>query len=254
LRAEHFGEDEQLARPRVAPVAEEEAGVTRLPVRTPLIGMRSDLLKVVDRATADVRRPGDVIAVAESATAAAQGRILPLELVRTGLLARLLSRFVGKIGPLHSPEGMQGAIMESGRIRVVLGAIAGGLGRPLGRRGWFYRVAGPRTAMIDDVAACMPPNDHHLIFGPIEAETLTRELADGLGCGVAVVDANHLTGAWVLAASPGVEREWLAAALADNPAGNEDEQTPVVVVRRTRVPAAPARPVQRRERQQPVRR
>jgi hypothetical protein len=71
---------------------------------------------------------------------------------------------------------------------------------------------------------------------------------------VAVVDANHLTGAWVLAASPGVEREWLAAALADNPAGNEDEQTPVVVVRRTRVPVASARSVQRRERQQPVRR
>ena len=247
LRAEHFGEDEPLASPRIAPVAEEEAGVIRIPVRTPLIGLRSQLLEVIDRATADVRQPGDVIALAESATAAAQGRILPLELVRPGLLARLLSHFVGEIGPLHSPEGMQGAIMESGRIRVVLGAIAGGLGRPLGRRGWFYRVAGPRTAMIDDVAACMPPNDHHLIFGPIEAQALTRELADGLGCGVALVDANHLTGAWVLAASPGVDREWLAAVLADNPAGNEDEQTPVVVVRRTRMRAAAARPLEARE-------
>jgi tetratricopeptide (TPR) repeat protein len=252
LRAEHFGEDEPLASPRVAPVAEEEAGVTRIPTRTPLIGLRSNLLKVIDRATADVRQPGDVIALAESATAAAQGRILPLELVQPGLLARLLSNFVGEIGPLHSHEGMQGAIMESGRIRVILGAIAGGVGRRMGRRGWFYRVAGPRTAMIDDVAACMPPNDHHLIFGPIEADALTRELADGLGCGMAVVDANHLTGAWVLAASPGVDREWLAAALADNPAGNEDEQTPVVIVRRTQPRPAPE-PVERRE-QQAVRR
>lgn len=87
--------------------------------------------------------------------------------------------------------------------------------------------------MIDDVAACLPPHDHHLIFGPIELDALTRDLAARLGCGVAVVDANHLSGAWVVAASPGVDREWLSRVLADNPAGNEDEQTPVVIVRRT---------------------
>lgn len=233
LRQEHFGEVEPLAAPRIAPVAEREAGVRRIPVRTPLITNRTDLRRLLDDATAGTRRPGDVIALAESPTAAAQGRVLPLELVRPGMLARLLSRFVGKIGPLHSPEGMQGAVMEAGRTRIVLGAIAGGVGRPLGRRGWFYRVAGPRTAMIDDVAACLPPLDHHLIFGPLAADDLARELSGALGCEVAVVDANHRTGAWVLAGSDGVDREWLARALADNPAGNEDEQTPVVLVRRT---------------------
>jgi F420-0:gamma-glutamyl ligase len=233
LRAEHFGEQEALAAPGIAAVSEEDAGVKRIPVRTEMISVRSDLREVVDRATAPLRRPGDVLALAESATAAAQGRLLPLELIRPGPLARLLSRFVGSIGPLHSAEGMQGAIMESGRPRIVLGAIAAGLSRPLGIHGWFYRVAGPRTAMIDDVAAALPPHDHHLVFGPIEAEELSRDLADELGCGVAVVDANHLTGAWVLAASEGVDRAWLTAALADNPAGNEDEQTPVVIVRRT---------------------
>ncbi len=48
---------------------------------------------------------------------------------------------------------------------------------------------------------------------------------------MAIVDANHQTGAWVVDASAGVDRDWLARALADNPAGNEDEQTPVVLVR-----------------------
>lgn len=230
LRSEHFGDSETLARPRIAPVVEREAGAMRMPVRTPLITPRTDMRELIDRCTSD-RRPGDVLALAESATAAAQGRILPLELVRPGALARMLSRFVGSIGPLHSPEGMQGAIMESGRVRVVAGAIAGGVGRPFGRRGWFYRVAGPRTAMIDDVAACLPPHDHHLVFGPLEPERLAGELAQALGCGVAIVDANHRTGAWVLAASEGIDRPWVAEALADNPAGNEDERTPVVIVR-----------------------
>jgi tetratricopeptide (TPR) repeat protein len=251
LREEHFGEAEPLSAPRIAPVAEQQAGVRRIPVRTPLITSRTDLAQLLDAATADVRRAGDVIALAESPTAAAQGRVLPLELVRPGILARLLSRFVGEIGPLHSPEGMQGAVMEAGRVRIVLGAIVGGVGRPLGRRGWFYRVAGPRTAMIDDVAACLPPLDHHLIFGPLDADALARDLARAVGCEVAVVDANHRTGAWVLAGSDGVDREWLARALADNPAGNEDERTPVVLVRHTSpADSAPARPPARRR--QPV--
>lgn len=239
LRAEHFGESEALSKPRIAPVSEERMGITRIPVRTPMIGPRTGLIGVLEPATAGVREPGDTIALAESAAAAGQGRILPLELMDAGPLAHRLSGFVGKIGPLHSPEGMQGAIMEAGRPRVLAGALAGGVLRLLGRSGWFYRIAGPRTAMIDDVAACMPPNDHHVIFGPLAPGSLSQELAGELGCGVAVVDANHRTGAWVIDASPGVDREWLRAALMDNPAGNEDEQTPIVIVR-PRASAAPA--------------
>ena len=86
--------------------------------------------------------------------------------------------------------------------------------------------------MIDDVAACLPPHDHQLIFGPEQPNALSCTLATALGCDVAIVDANHRSGAWVVGASPGVDRAWLSSALADNPAGNEDEQTPVVIVRR----------------------
>jgi tetratricopeptide (TPR) repeat protein len=231
LRAEHFGEEEPLAVPHVPAVVEEAVGARRIPVRTRLISGRTGLLPVIDEATRELREAGDVIALAESAAAAGQGRIVPLELVRPGRLARLLSGFVGEIGPLHSPEGMHGAILEAGRARVVVAALAGALGKLARRRGWFYRVAGPHAAMIDDVAACLPPHDHHLIFGPAEPDALADELAAELGCEVAIVDANHLTGAWVVGASPGVDRAWLAEALDDNPAGNEDEQTPIVIVR-----------------------
>lgn len=240
LRHEHFGEDEPLATPRIAPVSEAEEGVQRIPVRTPMISSRTGLLEVIDPATREARRSGDVLAVAESAAAAGQGRLVPLELILPGRLARFLSRFVGAIGPLHSAEGMEGAIMEAGRPRIMVAAVIGGLTRPLGRSGWFYRIAGPRTAMIDDVAACMPPHDHHVIFGPLDPERLAGELARALGCEVGVVDANHRTGAWVVGASPGTDARWLAQALRDNPAGNEDEQTPVVIVRRAGAPAGRA--------------
>ena len=232
LLDEHFGETGVAAAPRIPPVDEAALGVRRIPVRTPMITPRTGLLEVIDECTAGLRRPGDVIALSESAAAAGQGRILPLELFRPGLVARTLCRFVNEIGPLHSPAGMQGAVMESGRLRVLLAAAVGGAGKAVGRPGWFYRVAGPSAAMIDDVAGCLPPHDHHVIFGPADPDRLAAELAAGLRNPVAVVDANHRTGAWVVGASAAVDRPWLTGALADNPAGNEDEQTPVVLVRR----------------------
>ena len=232
LLAEHFGEAPPEKAPNIPPVREDELGIRRIPVRTRMITARTGVLDVVDDATADVRRDGDIVALAESAAAAGQGRLVPLELIKPGPLARALSRFVGKIGPLHSPEGMQGAIMEAGRPRIVAGTVAAIVTKPFGRRGWFYRVAGQGTALIDDVAAALPPNDHHMVFGPRDPDGLAAELAVRLRCGAAIVDANHLSGAWVVAASEGVDRRWLEAALNDNPAGNQDERTPVVIVRR----------------------
>jgi tetratricopeptide (TPR) repeat protein len=232
LLIEHFGDHGPEIAPRIRAVDENDLGARRIPVRTPLITPRSGVLPVVKEAIAGTYQPGDVVALAESATAIGQGRVLPLELIRPGLLATFLSRFVAEWGPLHSPAGMQGAVMEAGRLRIAVAAAAGAVGKALGRRGWFYRVAGHRTAMIDDVAGCLPPYDHHVIFGPANSEALSAQFAADLGCPVAIVDANHYSGAAVIGASEGVDRTWLSRALADNPAGNEDEQTPVVLVRR----------------------
>ncbi len=229
---EHCGVTAPPRAPRIPAVMEIDLGVRRIPVRTRFITWRVGLAETIEEAIVGVRQPGDVIALSESAAAAGQGRVLPLELVEPGRLARFLCPFVGKAGPLHSPSGMQGAIMVCGRGRVVAGAVAGALGKVVGHQGWFYRVAGPQAAMIDDVAACLPPHDHHLIFGPRDPDGLARRLATALHGKVAIVDANHSSGAWVVGASYGVDKEWLCKALADNPAGNEDEQTPVVLVRR----------------------
>ena len=67
--------------------------------------------------------------------------------------------------------------MVAGRARVLAGAAAGAVGKALGRSGDFYRVAGPQTAMIDDVAAAVAPYDHHLLPGPAEPDQLANRLA-----------------------------------------------------------------------------
>ena len=235
-RALYFGEDTaksflpQLSSTQALKV-EGFPKVSCIPVHTPLVTMHTDIISLIDAATGTTREADDTVAISESVLAIAQGRAIPLELVDPGPISRFLCKFVGKEGPLHSPEGMQGAVFEAGAVKIVVAATAGGLARLSGRKGVFYKIAGPRCAMIDDVAACMPPFDHHLILGPSNPDKFAEIAAATLGCRVCVVDANNKTGAWVVGASKGVNRTSLEKVLRHNPAGNEDEQTPVVLIK-----------------------
>lgn len=220
----------------------------RAPVRTRRIEAGDDLLEQLVTALREgvgegrVPEPedGDVIAVSEKAVAVSQGRSFPAALVRAGLLARLLARFVVKtpagIG-LGIPATMQLAIDEAGAPRILLAAAAAALGRVVGARGVFYRVAGRRVAAIDGpTAGTLPPFDTHAKLPPADPDGVARRLAEGLRrrlgrrLAVAVVDAND-RGVAVLGASAGVDAalvEWL---FGDNPLGQGSERTPVALLR-----------------------
>jgi hypothetical protein len=53
------------------------------------------------------------------------------------------------------------------------------------------------------------------------------------GLAAAIVDVNDLKAVKILAATPGISLEFLEQALVSNPAGNADEQTPLVLIRPT---------------------
>lgn len=125
---QHFGETAPAKPPTVAPVDERTVGARRIPIKTRMITLRSGILPVIQEATAGQLRPDDILALSESPASAGQGRMIPLEMITPEGMAKQLSKFVGKIGPLHSPAGMQGAIMEAGRAKVLLGAAAGAAG------------------------------------------------------------------------------------------------------------------------------
>ncbi len=219
----------------------------RAPVATPRIGPGDDLERIVADSVLSVAggrlglQEGDVVAISEKAVAVAQGRSFPVEDIEAGSLARLLSRFVARtpagIG-LGIPETMQLAIDEAGRKRIVAAAAAGALGRAVGRRGDFYRVAGERVAAIDGpTRGTLPPSDTHAKLAPEDpdgvSERLAKRLSDEAGgpVSVAVVDAND-RGVTVLGASRRVDRKLVAWLFGDNPLGQGSEQTPVCLIRR----------------------
>lgn len=218
----------------------------RVPVRTRLFAEGDDLAAGLLDALAvlpdDVAlRDGDIVAVSEKAVAITQGRSFPVAGMRTSRLARTLTRFVSKspagIG-LSIPETMELAIREAGAPRVLLAAAAGALGRVVGRKGDFYRVAGPVVRAIDGPThGTIPPYDTHAKLGPADPHGVAADLAQALShkaggeVRAAIVDAND-RGINVLGLSAGLEEALVESLFRDNPLGQGSQQTPVALLRR----------------------
>jgi hypothetical protein len=77
----------------------------------------------------------------------------------------------------------------------------------------------------------MPPYERAIVFAPRDAGGFARNVAERIGIACAVVDANDLGKAKILGYSPGICVSSVEAALLDNPHGNSDEQTPIVVLK-----------------------
>lgn len=205
-------------------------GIVAIPVRTRLIVKGDDLVALLRDALTGLARPGDVVAIAETAVAIAQGRFIGAETIRPSRLAQTLARRAGALATINQPESLQLVIDEVGAWRVFGAALLHVAGRAIGRRGVFYELLGQAIATIDGYTGTLPPYERAIVLGPAEPDRVSTELAAALDLNVAIVDANDLRRAKALGASPRVHRENVETALLGNPAGNGDEQTPLVIL------------------------
>lgn len=208
----------------------------RIPIKTHLITKDDDMADVVRKYPKDQMKPGDILFISEKAVACTQSRAIPMEDIHPRKLAVTLSRHVTKtpvgIG-LGIPETMEMALRECGTPRILFAAFCSIIGKLLGKRGWFYIVAGPKARGIDGPCDCtIPPYDNYVVLIPDDPMGTAKRLAKALGYPVAIVDINDL-GANILGFSekqPSLE--WLAQALGDNPLGQSRECTPMGILRK----------------------
>lgn len=204
----------------------------KIPVRTHIVTDKDDAIELARRYSRGIARPGDVICLAESVVAITQRRAILPEEVKPGRLARFLSRFPGKDGSLATPPAMQLALDEVGTVRLLAGCAAAALGRLIKKKGLFYIVAGRQLALIDDIAGTMYPYERHIVMGPKNPGQLVRDIKKATGAEAVIADVNDKKCVDILGIT---DRSYLPAvteALRDNPFGNEDEQTPIVILKR----------------------
>jgi len=220
---------------------EKRENAIRIPIKTSLITERTDIFNEIKERTKDIIKKNDIITIASSVAAIADGRVFSVETINPSFFARVLSKFVSRnknnpfatTAPLSNPYAMQIAIEEAGLIKILIAAIFGFLGKIFGKRGIFYIIAGEIVTQIDDMPASMPPYDYYVISGVHNSKGFLNKIKEITNCEACIVDANDLGIAWVVDATDGVDKKFVERVLSDNPQGNEDFQTPIVIIRRS---------------------
>lgn len=210
------------------------ATVAVLPIRTHLLTHLDTPVDIVQRYVVPHAQPGDIVAIAESPLALMQDRFRHPSTVNPGWLARRICYFFMPTSSLATACGMQTLVDIVGPWRV-LGAFLGGAiaKKLLDKPGMFYELAGEQARLIDDVTGTLPPYDQFIVLGPENPQGVVDEIRRKTGLAAAIVDVNDLRAVKVLAATDDVSQQTLEAALVSNPAGNADEQTPIVLIRPT---------------------
>lgn len=207
----------------------------RIPVKTHVITREDNIVDVVKKYATEVVNENDIVFISEKAVAITQGRAYPLNEIKPRPLAVFLARHVTKtpagIG-LGIPETMEMALRECGVLRILFAALVSFLGKLIGRKGDFYRVAGYKASSIDGPTPnTLPPYNKYVVLGPEDPDRVAKEISQGIKAEVAIVDINDLGGNILGTSKSSMDRSRLVGILKDNPLGQGSEQTPMGIIR-----------------------
>ena len=215
-------------------------GITyeRFPIRVPrLIEFGEGLEVVLKEFVAPHFQQGDWVAVSEKIVSISQNLVRHISTVEVGWLARFITLGVKKHKNMTAwsrPEKMQVAIEIVGVPRIILAAGVGAVGKLIGKRGWFWIVAGHRVSEIDGfIPEDMYPYTEWGVLPPPDPQGDCERVERATGIPIVTADANYID-VQVLGVSRGVglDKKTVREILLDNPLGQGNKMTPFVIVRR----------------------
>ncbi|VXD20797.1 conserved exported hypothetical protein [Planktothrix serta PCC 8927] len=218
--------------PTIIPNKRVVEGVAEVyPIRTHLLTHIDDPVEVIKKYVLPHAQPGDIVTLGETPVALMQGRCYHPTQIKPGWVAKRVCYFFMPTSSLATACGMQTLVDIVGPARVLFAIVVGTLAKLLGKPGVFYQLAGEQARLIDDVTGTLPPYDQFIVLGPDDPQNVVNTLQKETGLGAAIVDVNDLKAVKILAATSGLSTDLIKQALRSNPAGNADEQTPLVLIR-----------------------
>ncbi|MEM9904710.1 MAG: F420-0:Gamma-glutamyl ligase [Cyanobacteria bacterium P01_D01_bin.44] len=222
----------RFPKPEAANRWRETAVADVLPVPTHLLTHLDSPIEVIKRYVGPHSKPDDIVTIGETPLAIMQGRWRHPSDIKPGWLARRICYFFMPTSSLATACGMQTLVDISGPWRVLYAFIVGAIAKKfLGKPGLFYELAGDQARLIDDITGTLPPYDQFIVLGPEKVDELVQQIYQETGLKAAIVDVNDLKAVKILSATENTDLDLVNQALIDNPAGNADEQTPVVLIR-----------------------
>lgn len=201
-----------------------------VPVRTRILTNKDNIVDAIKQYAGKIT-DRDIVCTAESVVAITQGRYVRPEELSPCWQARLMNRFVPAEGSMSSIYGMQAAMEEEGKWRMLFYFIVAAFGKLCGKSGIFYAKC-RQASLCDDVTGTMPPFDKCIVYGPARADEVCEEIVKETGAyGAVVADVNDLKRAAVLGKSKGLDPKVISKILIDNPFGNASQKTPIVIIK-----------------------
>lgn len=210
----------------------------RYGIKTHFIEVGEDYIALMKKYILPFIEEGDIVSSSEKVISMCQANVVRMEDMKLSRAAKLMSRFGKKtdsgIG-ITEPYKLQLMIDMNGMGRVLYAGVAGAVGKLMGKRGVFYKILGENTAGIDGFYSHSAFEAYHTLatLNPREPNKVCNEIYENCHIPMMIVDANdidvHILGKAQKLNQ--ISNEKLAALIWDNPAGQDDEQTPFVVIR-----------------------
>jgi len=208
---------------------------TTIAVKTDILGVFDEPVKTISNYCKDIVKEGDYLIIGETPLAIMQGRYINPVNIRYSFFANLLCYFFHPTSSLATACGMQILINNIGITRIIYALILGKFFKLIGIKGIFYRLTGKESALIDDISGTTFPYDKSIVKGPINLKKFCDDLSKTLGVNVAIADVNDLGKVKILEASNKTNLKILEKNLKTNPAGNDDQKTPIVIIRKNMI-------------------
>ncbi len=206
-------------------------------ITTHFVQVGESYIDLIEKYVKPVYQPGDILSSSEKVIALCQGRIVTEDECKPGFWAKVLSRFVHQTsaGPgMGLPVKMQFAINVCGLPKVLWAAICAGVGKVFGKRGVFYDMLGEEVTGLDGFyGEDIPEYEHMGVRVPSHPEKVCDEVFAKTGVVMMIVDANDLNVELLGKGGQlqGWSKEGLLDLIRDNPAGQDRQLTPFVLIR-----------------------
>lgn len=210
----------------------------RYAIKTRFVNIGDNYIDVIKEYALPYYQKGDFMSISEKIIALCQKRIVYRENIHPGFWAKLLCKFVHvtPAGPgAGTPYKMQLIIMQCGLPRVILAAFCSAVTKIFGVKGVFYKVCGNQVDGIDgliDYDISFKEYVNYGILNPENPSAVCNEIEKELGIPCLIIDACDIS-VTVLGKSDGLtlSDETLAEIMRDNPSGQDDQCTPLILIR-----------------------
>tara|TARA_Y100001978_G_scaffold113447_1_gene101194 strand:- start:5524 stop:6675 length:1152 start_codon:yes stop_codon:yes gene_type:complete len=201
-------------------------------IKTNILGSFDNPLNTIKTYCQDIIKQDDILIIGETPLAIMQGRYVDSSNINCNIFSKILCYFFHPTSSLATACGMQLLINKIGFTRIFIALLIGFSFKIIGIKGMFYRLTGVESSLIDDISGTTIPYDKSIVLGPKNSKSICNEISKVLNIEAAVVDVNDLGGVKILASSSKNINKRLMTLLKKNPAGNDDQKTPIVLIRK----------------------